>query len=174
MLSTSEQPVTGANRAKWDNDPTEDGTGPWRSDRGGRKGVKDRSGRQLPHQVSLIHLNGQRWYLSPETCVLISRSSSVGEAMPLWSVWCVFECVSVNLRRWFKSGRFRRKEKTQTGPRARLFVKEKRKKKIRSHALIVSPQQTQTSMQNDCCTHFSLCSFTSGFTLKTENTTTWY
>lgn len=51
---------------------------------------------------------------------------------------------------------------------------KQKKKKIRSHALIVSPQQTQSSMQNEHCTHFSFCSFTSGFTLKTENTTTWH
>lgn len=48
-------------------------------------------------------------------------------------------CVSVNLRRSFKSRYFHREEQTQRGPRARLFVKEKRKKKIRSHTLIVSP-----------------------------------
>lgn len=123
MLSVSEQPVRGANRAEWDADANEDGGAPWRSDRGGRKGGKDGSRRQLPHQASLIHLNRQSWYWSPENCELISRSSSSGELMPLWSLSYVFQCVSVNLRRRFKS----RKEPTPRGPRSRLFVKENRK-----------------------------------------------
>lgn len=171
MLSISKQPVTGANRAEWDADAKEDGRGPWRSDRGGRKGVKDRNGRQLPHQVSLIHLNRQGWSLSPEKCVLISRGSVWQSHAFVERFVCVWEC----------QREFEKEVKKQVLPQKGTDSEEteikvvcEKKKEDRIACPHCFPPTNPNLHAEECCTHLSSGLFTSGFTLKTEKTTTWH